>query len=123
MGMYARSSLKSGTEAKLLELMDSCRISWGKVAEVRRDSLVVDRPALSMDGRRLALTAPQKKEVRYDPQIPSFSNVRKGDWVSIHWSFASDRLQPRQLANLEKYTALDIKATNLMTASQARGLS
>lgn len=123
LGMFARSSLKSGSEAKLLELMDSCRISWGKVVEVKSSSLVVERPALSMDDHRLILASPQRKEVRYDPQIPSFSDARKGDWVSIHWNFASERLQLRQLANLKKYTALDIEATNLIAASQARGLN
>ena len=112
LGMYSRSSPRAGSEAKLLSLMDSCRISWGKVMEVKKADLVVERPSLSMDQEKLFLTPPQKKEVHYDPRIPSLSNVRPGDLVSIHWNSASDKLRPGQLANLRKYTDLDIEATN-----------
>lgn len=117
LGMYARSSMKSGSETKLLELMDSCRISWGRVAEVKASSLVVERPELATDQGRLSLGLPKKKEVRYDSQIPSFANIKRGDWVSVHWNFASEKLAPYQLKNLKKYTALDIEATNRLSNS------
>jgi len=118
LGMYARSSPKSGSEAKLLELMDSCRISWGRVLEVRAKTLLVRRPSLTLDQDRLGLSPPDEKEVRYDPEIPAFSAVRKGDLVSVHWNFASERLSPRQLGNLKRYTSLDIEATNRLVAMQ-----
>lgn len=121
LGMFARSSIKSGSEGKLLELMDSCRISWGKVTEVGKVTLKVERPALSMEGHRISLSLPQRKEVRYDPQIPAFANVKRGDWVSIHWNFASEKLRSVQLANLRKYTALDIDATNILAGLQSEG--
>jgi DNA-binding transcriptional ArsR family regulator len=118
LGMYARSSVKSGSESKLLRLMDSCRISWGEVVDVRKVALSVERPALAMNQDQLSLTRPQMEEVRYDPRIPSFSGIRRGDWVSVHWNFASERLTPYQLRNLKKYTALDIEATNRLVASR-----
>ncbi len=117
LGMYARSNLKSGSEEKLLSLMDSCRISWGKVTDVKRETLVVERPTLAIDEGSLSLTLPEKKEVRYDALIPSFGTVRKGDWVSVHWNFASEKLTSYQLRNLRKYTALDIQATNILVSS------
>lgn len=118
LGMYARSSVKSGREDKLLELMDSCRISWGKVVEVRRSNLVVERPSLALGEGRLSLTPPQRKEIHYDPLIPPFSSIRRGEWVSVHWNFAGEKLTPYQLSNLKKYTALDIEATNRLVASR-----
>jgi len=118
LGMYARSSVKSGSEAKLLQLMDSCRISWGKVVEVKKSALVVARPALTLSQDRLSLSTPEMKEVRYDPLIPAFTDIRKGDWVSLHWNFASDKLRPYQLRNLKKYTAFDIEATNRFVAQR-----
>jgi len=118
LGMYARSSPKSGSEAKLLELMDSCRISWGRVLEVKPKTLLVQRRSLTLKEGRLGLSPPGRKEVRYDPEIPSFSTVRKGDTVSVHWNFASDRLSPRQLANLTRYTSLDVEATNRLVATR-----
>jgi hypothetical protein len=118
LGMYARSSIKSGSEGKLLELMDSCRISWGKVLEAKSKTLVVRRPGLALADGRLVLSRPENKEIRYDPEIPAFSAVRPGDLVSVHWNFASEKLSPRQLGNLERYTSLDIEATNRLVASQ-----
>ncbi|MDG6915320.1 MAG: hypothetical protein JRN58_04755 [Nitrososphaerota archaeon] len=120
LGMQARSSVKSGSEAKLLELMDSCRISWGRVVEVKRSGLVVERPRLAMDQARLSLAPPERREVHYDPLIPSFADVRGGDWVSIHWNFASEKLSSRQLANLRRYTALDIGAANGLASAKGR---
>ena len=61
LGMYARSSVRSGTESKLLELMDSCRISWGKILEVKKETLIVERPSLSLKQDHLSLSRPLKK--------------------------------------------------------------
>ncbi len=121
LGMYARSSEQSGAGDKLLELMDSCRISWGKVLDVKQKTLIVERPSLTMTREQLALTRPKKKEIQYDSEIPPFSKIRKGDWVSVHWNFASEKLMPYQLTNLKHYTALDIAATNRLVASGIRG--
>lgn len=113
LNMFAKPSEDLGIHGKVLELMDSCRISWGKVLEVKRDSLIVDRPSLSITGQnQLALTEPRVKEVSYDPEISSFDSIHTGDWVSLHWSFASEKLNATQLRNLIKYTKLDIQAAN-----------
>lgn len=120
LGMYSRSSVRAGSEGKMLDLMDSCRISWGRVVDVKKGALVVDRPALYLERDHLGLARPTRKEVRYDERIPSFSDVRKGDWVSVHWNFASEKLMPYQLKNLKTYTALDIAATNRITALGAK---
>ena len=122
LGMYAGSSIKAGSSDKLLTLMDSCRVSWGKVLEVKKGSLIVERPALALNGDRLSLSAPKGREVRYDPRIPPFSSIHKGDWVSIHWNFASEKLKLYQLRNLKKYTALDIDATNQLVNSRVQAL-
>jgi hypothetical protein len=120
LGMYARSTELSDSGGKMLGLMDSCRISWGKVVDVRRETLVVERPSLTLTQGKLALTRPKKKEIQFDPEISPFSNIRKGDWVSVHWNFASEKLKPYQLTNLRHYTALDIEATNRLVASRIR---
>lgn len=122
LGMYARSSVKSGSENKLLGLMDNCRVSWGKIAEVKKTSLIIERPGLTLDNDQLSLTVPKRKEIHYDPQIPPFSTIRRGDWVSVHWNFASEKLKPYQLRNLKRYTALDIKATNRLVGSRVQAL-
>jgi hypothetical protein len=122
LGMYARSSIKSGSENKLLELMDSCRVSWGRVVQVKKTSLVVERPSLALNKDHLSLTQSKKKEIHYDPRIPPFSNIHRGDWVSVHWNFASEKLKQYQLKNLKRYTALDIKAANRLVDSGTQAL-
>jgi hypothetical protein len=121
LGLYSGSKFRSDNAHKFIELVDSCRVSWGRVLEVRRDTLLVSRRPLSIRDDHLELSAPVVKEVRYDSAVPPFESVKKGDWVSLHWNFASERLRPYQLRNLRHYTALDIEATNRLTASPKRG--
>jgi hypothetical protein len=118
LGLYARSNIKTAGRGKLLELMDSCRVSWGRVLEVKEKTLVVERVPLAFREESLFLAPPEKREVHYDNEIPPFSSLRRGDWVSLHWNFASEKLTPRQLRNLRDYTALDIEATNRLVGSR-----
>lgn len=117
LGMYARSNIKTANEGKLVELMDSCRVSWGRVVEVKPKTLMVERAPLSLEDNKLRLAGSEKREVHYDRDIPPFSSVKAGDWVSLHWNFASEKLSRYQLKNLVTYTALDIDATNRIVAS------
>ncbi len=113
LGMYSRASVNPSRRDKLLELMDSCRISWGKVIEVKKRSLIVERAPLVFDGEdHLALGEPERREVRYDSRIAPFDEIARGDFVSLHWDFSSERLTPSQVRNLAKYTGKDIVATN-----------
>ena len=112
MALHDRSQGSPAAERKVLELVDSCRVSWGKVVEVRSSTLVVDRPPLDAKDGVIGLGAPVRTEVRYDPRIPQFSAVAPGDRVSLHWNFASGMLTRSQLTNLKKYTALAVDVAN-----------
>ncbi len=115
LGMYARPASQTANRDKILELMDSCRISWGKVMDVKDKELIVERRPLTFaDGdEQLLLSKPVKKKVAYDREISPFDTIKSGDWVSLHWNFASEKLTPQQVRNLKVFTAQDIKATNL----------
>ena len=119
--MCSRSNIKTASEPKLLELMDSCRVSWGRVLEVKKKTLVVDRRPLALQDDRLSLLGSEKKEVHYDGEIPPFSTIKRGDWVSLHWNFASEKLSRYQLENLASYTDLDIDATNRIVRTLKQG--
>jgi hypothetical protein len=112
LGMYSRSKAAPDSSNKLLRLMDSCRISWGKVVDVKKKTLLVERAPLALKDDRLSLGALEREEVIYDREISPFSEIESGDWVSLHWNFASERLTRRQLNNIRTYTAEDIRATN-----------
>ncbi len=55
LGMYARSNIKTANQGKLLELMDSCRVSWGQVLEVKEKTLLVERVPLAFRDEGLLL--------------------------------------------------------------------
>jgi hypothetical protein len=112
LGMYSRSGGAPANQKKLLQLMESCRISWGKVLEVGEKRLTVESSQLTASGGQLGLSRPMAREIGYDREIWPFEEIKTGDWVSIHWNFASERLTRNQLRNIRKYTALDIQVTN-----------
>lgn len=99
---------------KIGELIDSCRISWGEVKGKSKDSLVVEARPITVGEGGLGLGGPQRKSVKYDPLVEPFGEVKAGDTVSIHWGYACDVLTRRQVANIERYTAADIRGANAM---------
>jgi len=127
MSTYATSSVADGPNLtedgrrKVQGLIDNCRISWGEVQDVGRDRLTVRYRPVGVGDGRLRLSAPAVKKVKFNPEVRSFSKVRPGDWVTMHWDYACEVLSPLQLRNIEKYTAMDVKATNrIMDASPKR---
>ena len=105
--------LRSGATDRALEVMDSCRIRWGRVLERDGNSLVVNAVPISMVAGRLELGPPRAERVQAWRDGRGFvDGVEPGDVVSIHWSFACDRLTPRQLANLIGWTRREIGVAN-----------
>ncbi len=101
----------------ILDTMDQCRISWGKIIRVGDLELEVESPRLSMadvnsgtefysvQDSRLIFSPPQVIKVQYKMLGESFiENPQIGDWVSIHWGWVCDKLTKEQVKNLEKYT-------------------
>lgn len=119
MTLFGRSDGPSGGE-KLTKLMDSCRISWGRVAEVREKELVVETPRLEAAGGELRLSRPATKVVRYDGSISPLSSLAEGDFVSLHWDTACEKLTNRQLRNIRAYTLFDISAANRFARATRR---
>lgn len=96
-----------------LHVLDRCRIRWGEVVAVSGDSAVVDSQPLLWDGRRLFLGAPVAESVRVGIDGRTLlPDLRPGDTVSLHWDWVCDRLTPRQLAHLERFTERQLTITN-----------
>ena len=106
---------------KLAELIDSCRISWGSVTRVGKKELtVVARPMRFEDGL-IAMGAPLRKRISFNPDVKPFSRVKPGDTVSIHWNYACDVLSGRQVRNLSRFTSSDITLVNRFLNSGTKG--
>ncbi len=105
--------LRAGTNAPAMEVLDRCRIRWGRVESVIGDSVVVTSRPLVFDGSRLALGAEQPEVVRCSIEGTGFvTDLIPGDVVSLHWDWVCDRLEPAQVRALRHYTDKQLAAVN-----------
>ncbi|HZB97000.1 MAG TPA: DUF6390 family protein [Candidatus Sulfotelmatobacter sp.] len=85
--------------------IDSCRVSWGEVKQVEDSSLLVERqPVIVRDGKFVLGEAQTERVARALSDKGFVEGVGVGDWVSIHWGWACEILDPARLANLERYS-------------------
>ena len=100
--------MRGGTIDEPLQVLDACRIRWGRVLEVRADLLDVQSQPLVWDGAELALGPLRTETVSASP----VATARPGDWVSLHWGWVCDVLSARQLADLRGYSAHHLRLVN-----------
>jgi hypothetical protein len=105
--------LRAGRVEPSLRVLDSCRISWGRV--LTTDPLVVLRRPLTWDGRAFALGPPAPR-----PVTAGFAaGLRSGDWVSLHWDCVCDRLAAAQLRALRRYSARHLRLASADTVAES----
>jgi hypothetical protein len=104
--IYVRTGLMRDEKARVaIGAMDSCRISWGKVVSVEGAELIVERPALTYGDGRLSLSEPLVTRVARQRDGRGFiDDAMPGDNVSVHWSWACDKLTPGALNRLRRAT-------------------
>lgn len=110
----------AGRDDQVGALMDKCRISWGRILsrENNGDLIVVYEPVRRVNG---VLSLGKKIDTKVISQVngSSFMNdVKVGDWISFHWNFACSKLSAPQVANLRKYTLLDMEVANTVPIQQ-----
>jgi uncharacterized protein DUF6390 len=104
--IYVRTGLMRDDRAQVaVSAMDSCRISWAKVVSVDGPELVAERPELIYKDGKLALSEPRVIKVARQRDGRGFvDDSRPGDVVSVHWTWACDKLSPGALARLRRAT-------------------
>jgi len=113
-GVYPWVGLMRGGMGDVpLQVLDRCRIRWGRVEEIHGDTAVVSSRPLTWDGHRLALgpATPETARLRRNGRALTHA-VRPGDWVSLHWDWVCDRLGPTELAHLRRSTAIELAAVS-----------
>ncbi len=112
--VFPKVGLLRGEAVKdVLATIDSCRIRWGRVEAIVGDQLIVSAASLELVDGRLRLAAPRLETVsRWLDGTGFVDDVEPGETVAIHWSWACDRLTPRQLHNLVAWTRLALRVTN-----------
>jgi hypothetical protein len=105
--------LRTGAVDGALRVMDSCRIRWGRVVERDGDWLVVNVVPLELVEGRLALGQARPERIRgWHDGLGFVDGATAGDVVSVHWDWACDRLDDRQLANLIAWTGHELALAN-----------
>lgn len=105
--------LRSGAADRIVETIDACRIRWGRVLDRDGEWLVVSTVPLVLTDGRLVFGAPRPERVQAWRDGASFvSDVAVGDVISVHWSFACDRLDPRRLSELIGWTSRQLAIAN-----------
>jgi len=106
--------LRSGSVDRAVEVMDACRIRWGRVLERDGDWLVVSAVPLELvDGQlHLGPARPERIQAWRDGVGFLDGPPDPGDIVTIHWSWACDRLDPARLADLVAWTERQLAIAN-----------
>jgi hypothetical protein len=105
--------LRGGEVGSLIETMDACRIRWGRVVEVEGSRIVVTARRIEWRDGDLVLGTPRVEEVTaWIGAGGPLGGLAPGDWVSLHWGWACDRLDSRELARLAGWTDAALRAAS-----------
>jgi hypothetical protein len=112
--------MRTGIVEQPLHVLDQCRTTPALVQSVDDDRLRVLARGLVWDGRSLELGQWEPREVRWrDGGLSLVAAAKPGDWISIHWDFACDRLTRQSAATLELVTRTVLASVNASTATAA----
>jgi len=107
--------LRAERDGAPLEVLDRCRIRWGRVVEVNGDFVTVSSPLLRFDGSRLTVGPEQLEVVRRARDGMGFvHDLDAGCAVSLHWDWVCDRLSERSLRWLRACTQANLNAVNTL---------
>ena len=107
--------LRAGMNGPPLEVLDRCRIRWGRVDAVMGDVVTVRSRRLRVEGSRLLLGGEQVERARRVlGESALAADVRPGDTVSLHWDWVCDRLSPLALHWLRYSTRRNLRAVNAL---------
>jgi Family of unknown function (DUF6390) len=105
--------LRAGKVDAPLQVLDQCRIRWGRVEGVCGDRATVRCRGLAFDGSRLFLGPERVDEVRHSlGGIGLVGPLAPGDVVALHWDWVCDRLSTTTLRWLRYCTARNLTAVN-----------
>lgn len=105
--------LRAGMDGPPMDVLEKCRIRWGRVEEVTGDLVAVTSQGLAFEGSRLILGPNRIEQVRRSLDGVGFTeDLRPGDVVSLHWDWVCDRLTPTELCWLRFCTVRNLAAVN-----------
>ncbi len=105
--------MRAGHPDHPLHVMDRCRIRWGRVIELVGDVASVAVSSLRWDGRGLRIGSIDSELATVKTDGRGFlPDLHPGDHVSLHWNWVCDRLSPRDVRSLDRYTTRHLSLGN-----------
>jgi hypothetical protein len=109
--VYPWSRLLSSGRPEPLDVIESCRIGWGRIEAVHETTVTVSTRKLAYADGHLFLADEILHEVSFrDDQGPLISAPARGEVVAIHWGQVCDRLSPYQAMALAHWTEWQLDA-------------
>jgi len=93
----------------MLERVNNCIISWGRVLKSDSGELTVVKKPVILNAGHFELGELEVCIVKNQ-----WVSCERNDFVSMHWGFACRKLSPEELANLEKYTLQNLRNFTLL---------
>ena len=104
--VYPVGGAARAVEGPALDVLDRCRIRWGRVEFVDGDVVAVRSRPLRFEGSRLVVGPPRVEEVRRSLNGLGFvPDLEPGGPAALHWDWVCDPLSGRQLRWLRHCTA------------------
>lgn len=105
--------LRAGMDGAPLEVLDRCRIRWGRVEAVAGDWAMVRSRRLAFDGCQLLLGPDSVETVRRSVDgVGSVPTLAPGDLVTMHWDWVCDRVTLSSLWWLWQCTQRNLAVVN-----------
>jgi len=106
--------LRAGKPEPALTVLDRCRIRCGRVERADGPAVAVWSQPLELDGRDLVLGEERLDAARCrSDDVGYVEDLVPGDFVSLHWDWVCDRLDPAGLEHLQHFTARSLRAVNV----------
>lgn len=96
-----------------LETINECLILPAKVLKIKKGKLEVKFRPLEYKDNKFIFGNAENKDIYFEYCNKRFiKNIKKMDWVSIHWSWACDILTDLQVMNLNKWNEYNVNLAN-----------
>jgi hypothetical protein len=107
--------LRAGRASVPLDVLDQCRIRWGRVVALNGDLVTVTSRGLDLVGSQLCFSEERTEVVRRGVAGVGFvDQLAVGDIVALHWDWVCERLTGRALRQLRAATDDNLRAVNTL---------
>jgi len=100
----------TGSVETTLKNMNKCMISCGKVVNLKKNKILIKTKNIIKKNNKYALGKEATKNVSFIPEL--IKDIKKNDFVAVHWDFVPVKLTLKQVKNLGKYTEKTIEIMN-----------